>query len=298
MSTLEQLVLHQDRFDYIVIETTGMANPGPIISSFWTDDNLGSRLRIDGVICVVDSANIVKYLQSSDISYEVQQQISYADRILMNKADLVDQQSYESALAAVKQFNNFAVFGQSVRGNVDLDFVLAINSFSSAHGSIQGIYQATSDNQAVFCYPCEPANTPTTISGSEAGTIPEAHVKSTVSSLALRFDRAFDLKALQAKLDYLVYEQNIQDSVRSETTASADSSMKIYRMKGIIHIDGDNTLHVLQAVHNLFDLERSEYTKGSENDKTNGQSLLIIIGASLDESYLRCQLETACVSQV
>lgn len=269
-----------------------MANPGPIISSFWTDDNLGSRLRIDGVICVVDSANIVKYLQSTDIAYEVQQQISYADRILMNKTDLVDQQTYESALAAVKQFNNFAVFGQSVRGNVDLDFVLAINSFSSAHASIQGIYQATSDHQAVFCYPCEPGTAPT------VGAAPTAHVKSTVSSLALRFDRPFDLKALQAKLDYLVYEQNIQDGVRSETTAGPDSSMKIYRMKGIIHIDGDNTLHVLQAVHNLFDLQHSEYAKGSENDKTNGQSLLIIIGASLDENYLRQQLETACVSHV
>lgn len=271
-----------------------MANPGPIISSFWTDDNLGSRLRIDGVICVVDSANIIKYLQSSDIAYEVQQQISYADRILMNKVDLVDQHAYESALAEVKKINNFAVFGQSVRGNVDLDFVLAINSFSSAHDNIQGIYQATSDHQAVFCYPCEPSSAP--IGGTDVGNTPTAHVKSTVSSLALRFDRPFNLKALQAKLDYLVYEQNIQDVVRSDG-ANSESSMKIYRMKGIIHIQDDDSLHVLQAVHNLFDLQRSEYLKGSENDKTNGQSLLIIIGASLDEEYLRGQLETACVSR-
>jgi G3E family GTPase len=90
LATLEQLVLHRDRFDYILIETTGMANPGPLITSFWTDDNLGSCLKLDSVVCLVDAANILFYLKSADISFEVQQQISYADRILINKVDLVD----------------------------------------------------------------------------------------------------------------------------------------------------------------------------------------------------------------
>ena len=87
--TLEQLVLRKEKFDYILIETTGMANPGPVISTFWTDDQLGTYLKLDGVVCVVDSANILSYLKSEDISYEVRQQISYADRILLNKSDLV-----------------------------------------------------------------------------------------------------------------------------------------------------------------------------------------------------------------
>jgi G3E family GTPase len=87
--TLEQLVLRKEKFDYILIETTGMANPGPVISTFWTDDQLGTYLKLDGVVCVVDSANILTYLNSTDISYEVRQQISYADRILLNKVDLV-----------------------------------------------------------------------------------------------------------------------------------------------------------------------------------------------------------------
>jgi G3E family GTPase len=92
IKTLEQLVLHKDKFDYILIETTGMANPGPLITSFWTDQQLGSYLKLDGVICVVDSANIVNYLNSPDISFEVTQQICYADRILLNKADLVPEE--------------------------------------------------------------------------------------------------------------------------------------------------------------------------------------------------------------
>eukprot|EP01034_Spumella_vulgaris_P026404 gene26404-32982_t len=90
ITTLEQLIIHKDRFDYIIIETTGLANPGPVISTFWTDDGLHSSLKLDGVVCVVDSLNILNYLTSSDISGDVQLQICYADRVLLNKADLVN----------------------------------------------------------------------------------------------------------------------------------------------------------------------------------------------------------------
>lgn len=89
LSTLEQLVLHKDRFDYILIETTGVANPGPVITAFWSDDAIESSLKLDGVVCVVDSLNIQEYFVTSDISNDVRMQISYADRILLNKSDLV-----------------------------------------------------------------------------------------------------------------------------------------------------------------------------------------------------------------
>ena len=89
VTTLEQLVAHRDRFDYILIETTGLANPGPVVAALWTDDTLDNRLRLDGVVCVVDSLNIPKYLSQDDISDDVKTQICYADRILLNKADLV-----------------------------------------------------------------------------------------------------------------------------------------------------------------------------------------------------------------
>lgn len=89
LRALEQLVLHKDRFDYVLIETTGMANPGPVITSFWSDQNLGSYLLLDGVVCVVDCANILTYLGSSDVEFEVKQQLCFADRVVINKCDLV-----------------------------------------------------------------------------------------------------------------------------------------------------------------------------------------------------------------
>ena len=54
--------MHKDRFDYVLIETTGVANPGPIISSLWADEEAESALQLDGVVTVVDSVNILKYL--------------------------------------------------------------------------------------------------------------------------------------------------------------------------------------------------------------------------------------------
>lgn len=98
LTTLEQLVIHKDRFDYIVIETTGLANPGPVISTFWTDDGLNSCLKLDGVVCVVDSLNISQYLGSSDISGDVQLQMCYADKILLNKADLVNEETVSAVV--------------------------------------------------------------------------------------------------------------------------------------------------------------------------------------------------------
>lgn len=91
--TLEQLVLHRDRFDYILIEATGIANPGPIISSLWTDEDSDSPLKLDGVICVVDSVNIEHYLRDVNTKSNVTFQIAYADKVLLNKIDMVSKET-------------------------------------------------------------------------------------------------------------------------------------------------------------------------------------------------------------
>jgi hypothetical protein len=83
------LLIHKDRFDYIIIETTGLANPGPVISSLWTDDALIGSLKLDGVVCLVDAFHITKYLNSPDVAADVRLQMCFADRIIVNKADLV-----------------------------------------------------------------------------------------------------------------------------------------------------------------------------------------------------------------
>ena len=89
VSTLEQLARHRDRFEYILIETTGLADPGKIVLLFWLDDALHSSLKLDGVVTVVDAKNMGRYLEEADTSSDFIAQVAHADRILINKADMV-----------------------------------------------------------------------------------------------------------------------------------------------------------------------------------------------------------------
>lgn len=104
LTTLEQLAFHKDKFDYILIETTGVANPGPIISSFWLDQAVNSSLKLDGVVCVVDSLNIERYLKDPVTKNDCTMQICYADRILLNKIDLVDEKKVSFTILLLRYF--------------------------------------------------------------------------------------------------------------------------------------------------------------------------------------------------
>eukprot|EP00563_Minutocellus_polymorphus_P013729 CAMPEP_0181056008 /NCGR_PEP_ID=MMETSP1070-20121207/19495_1 /TAXON_ID=265543 /ORGANISM="Minutocellus polymorphus, Strain NH13" /LENGTH=529 /DNA_ID=CAMNT_0023135341 /DNA_START=81 /DNA_END=1670 /DNA_ORIENTATION=+ len=101
VETLENLIEKKTDIDYILIEASGMANPGPIASVFWLDEGLESRLRLDGVVACVDCLNILMQLKETSShssegnegggggGEEAAQQIAYADRILLNKTDML-----------------------------------------------------------------------------------------------------------------------------------------------------------------------------------------------------------------
>ena len=86
VTTLESLLEKRRDLDYILIECSGLANPGPIASMFWLDEALESRLRLDGIVTLVDAKNISQQLSTTE---EAAQQVAYADRILLNKMDLL-----------------------------------------------------------------------------------------------------------------------------------------------------------------------------------------------------------------
>jgi len=101
VQALEGLLLQRDKFDYIIIETTGLANPGPVAAALWTDAELESSICLDAIVTVVDSRNVLRHLQEKRPDggvNEAQQQIAFADVVLLNKIDLVD----ESALTRVE----------------------------------------------------------------------------------------------------------------------------------------------------------------------------------------------------
>jgi len=98
VAALEGLMSKQGHFDYILLETTGLADPGPIASIFWVDEGLGSALYLDGIITVVDAKHILMHLHDEKppgVLNESVQQLACADRILINKKDLVTDQELQ-----------------------------------------------------------------------------------------------------------------------------------------------------------------------------------------------------------
>ena len=96
-----QIANRRDKFDHIIIETTGLADPGPIISIFYSTQ-LAEYLKVDGVVTMVDAKNVERHLNEEKadkgVVNEALQQIAYADRIILNKTDLVRAISQRSLL--------------------------------------------------------------------------------------------------------------------------------------------------------------------------------------------------------
>eukprot|EP00611_Tribonema_gayanum_P020659 TRINITY_DN3812_c0_g1_i3.p1 TRINITY_DN3812_c0_g1~~TRINITY_DN3812_c0_g1_i3.p1 ORF type:complete len:248 (-),score=79.71 TRINITY_DN3812_c0_g1_i3:532-1275(-) len=121
VTTLETLLQQRSKFDYIIIETTGLANPGPVAACFWLDDALESALRLDAIITVVDAKNIARYL---DESREAALQIAFADRLLLNKSDLVSAARVAALSARLRGINAACDIEVTHRCAIDLDKVL------------------------------------------------------------------------------------------------------------------------------------------------------------------------------
>src|SRR5260221_14761464 len=89
-------------FERVIIETTGMADPGPVAQSFFIDEKIGNYYLLDSVITMVDAKHASKQL---DDFHEAQEQAGFADRILMSKTDLVSEQDQESLSKRLTQMN-------------------------------------------------------------------------------------------------------------------------------------------------------------------------------------------------
>src|SRR5579863_4461227 len=86
---LGNLMRRRDKFDRILVETTGMADPGPVAQTFFVDDEMRDQFRLDGIVTVVDAKHVHLHLDESD---ECKQQVAFADSIVLNKTDLVSRE--------------------------------------------------------------------------------------------------------------------------------------------------------------------------------------------------------------
>ncbi|ELS02896.1 putative GTPase, G3E family [Xenococcus sp. PCC 7305] len=122
---ISKLLERRDSFDHLVIETTGLADPAPVIQSFFVDEILYKQTELDAIVTVVDA----KYVHNHWESNEAQEQIAFADVILVNKIDLVSDPEREQLIKKIRSLNAIAKIQSTQNCNIDIDFVLGIGAF-------------------------------------------------------------------------------------------------------------------------------------------------------------------------
>jgi G3E family GTPase len=123
---LGNLMKRRHRFDYVLIETTGLADPGPVAQTFYYDEEMRQRLRLDGIVTVVDAKHVAQHFGSA----EVKQQIAFADVILLNKTDLVSPEEVEALEARLRAMNVLARVHRTQNARVEVDRVLEVGGFN------------------------------------------------------------------------------------------------------------------------------------------------------------------------
>lgn len=126
---LGTLMKRKDRFDRILIETTGLADPGPVAQTFFVDEDLRHQVRLDGIVTLVDARHVWQHI---DDAPEVREQIAFADVIVINKIDLVTPEDLERLEARIRSMNAAARLYRTQQAAVDLAAVLDIGGFDLA----------------------------------------------------------------------------------------------------------------------------------------------------------------------
>ena len=124
---LGRLLKRKDRLDGILIETTGLADPGPVAQTFFTDDEMRSRFRLDAIVTVVDAKHILLHLGDSP---EAKKQIGFADVLILNKTDLVPPAELDRLEARIRRMNTAAKIVRAQQADVPLSAVLDVGGFN------------------------------------------------------------------------------------------------------------------------------------------------------------------------
>ncbi|MGH8740789.1 MAG: CobW family GTP-binding protein, partial [Burkholderiales bacterium] len=123
---LEKLLARPGRFDHILVETSGMADPGPVAQTFFVNEQVMTGTALDAIVTVVDAKHAAAHLEHHAID-----QIVIADRIILNKVDLVAEPQLAALEAGVRRVNATAPILRSTHASVDLTQILGIGAFST-----------------------------------------------------------------------------------------------------------------------------------------------------------------------
>ncbi|CAE6503184.1 unnamed protein product [Rhizoctonia solani] len=255
-AAIEKLMRKQGAFDYIMLETTGLADPGPIAAMFWQNEDFSEEIVLDGVICVVDGVFGLKELESENRSAS-RGQIALADVILVNKMDIASSDGGGISVLEqqIRALNPTAPLIRTAHGRVDLSKVLntgAYNSFKlGSEAQVDphthdGDHGHTHDHDAEDCH---------------------QHDLESISSVQIPVPAlsGTQLSKLDEWIRLVLWEERIP-------------GLEVLRCKGIYHTIGGAS-YILQGVQTLYDVTKLP-------EKGSGDGKIVLIGKGLSKDVI------------
>jgi G3E family GTPase len=254
---VEGLMRRPGRFDAIVVETTGLADPVPVAQTFFMDDDVRSKTKLDAVVALVDAKHLPLRLKDSR---EAEDQIAFADVVVLNKIDLVNDEELRNVEAAIRAINPAAKIHRTTRAGVALSKVLDRGAFDLGRAL---------ENDPHFLE-AHDHDHDDHHHHHDHGVSPIHDV--TVQSVSLR----------GGEMDQKKFFPWIEKITQAE-------GPNILRLKGIIAFKDDPDRYVIQGVHMIIEGDHQRTWKDGESH----DSRLVFIGRELDAEKLKRTFE-AC----
>jgi G3E family GTPase len=275
--TVEGLMRRPGRFDAILVETTGLADPAPVAQTFFMDEDVRSKTRLDAVVALVDAKHLPLRLKDSK---EAEDQIAFADVVVLNKTDLVSPEELREVEATIRAINPGARIHRTTRAGVDLREVLDRGAFDlkRALDNDPHFLESHDHDHDHVCGPdCDHDHHH---HHDHHGHDHDHHDHGAVSPIHDITVRSVSLRG--GEMDPKRFFPWIEKISQME-------GPNILRLKGIIAIKDDPERYVLQGVHMI--MEGDHQRAWREGEKR--ESRLVFIGRELDEERLRKTFE-AC----
>jgi G3E family GTPase len=245
---LGKLSQRKSKFDQVLIETTGLADPGPVAQTFFTDDEVKESFVLDGIVTVVDAKHVALHL---DDMREVREQIGFSDVILLNKTDLVASAELEKTEARIRKMNPLAKIHRTEKSVIPIGKVLQIGGFD---------LQRALELEPDFLETGEPDD-----EHEDHPHEHDHHHAEEIASVGIRTGGELDEQKVSQWLGTLLRTKG-QD---------------IFRMKGVLAVKGRDQRVIFQGVHMLMD-----GGPGKPWGPEPRQNALIFIGRNLDRREL------------
>jgi G3E family GTPase len=258
INVLERLMRQHGRFDAIVVETTGLADPAPVAQTFFMEDEVRASAALDAIVTVVDAKHFPAQINGEP---EAEEQVAFADIVLVNKADLVSPEQLAAVEAAVRSVNPYAELHRTRRADIPLDRILDRGAFD---------LQRVLDNDPHFLDHGDDC-------GPDCGHDHHAHR----AASSLHDSSVSSVSLVAGELDGAKFFPWIHALAQTE-------GANILRMKGILALQGEDRRYVVQGVHMIVEGEQQRPWRADETR----QSRLVFIGRHLNESRLRAELRS------